>query len=176
MTGDGKQRHLVLVGLMGAGKTTVGERCAERLGRTFVDTDDVVEAVARRSVPELFAEAGEAAFRRLERDAVRDATASPAPTVIACGGGAVLDPENRRRICDTGTVVWLRASPTVLAERVDADGVERPLLVSRSSAATLERLAVVRAGAYEAVADAEVDTDGRTVDEVVDAVLEVYPT
>ena len=106
---------------MGAGKTTVGERCAERLGRAFVDTDDVVESVARRSVQELFAEAGESAFRRLERDAVRDATAAPAPIVIACGGGAVLDPENRRRIRQTGTVVWLRASPAVLAER-DAAG------------------------------------------------------
>jgi shikimate kinase len=175
MTSVATRRHLVLVGLMGAGKTTVGERCAERLGRAFVDTDDVVEAVARRSVQELFTEAGESTFRHLERDAVRDATASPAPTVIACGGGAVLDPENRRRIRETGTVVWLRAAPTVLAERVDADGVERPLLAPRSTVATLERLAVVRAAAYEAVADTAVDTDSRTVDEVVDAVLEVYP-
>lgn len=173
MTGDG-QRHVVLVGLMGAGKTTVGERCAERLGRPFVDTDDVVEAVARRSVQELFAEAGEATFRELEREAVRDATASPVPSVIACGGGAVLDPGNRRSLRETGTVVWLRATPSVLAQRVDADGVERPLLAPRGAVATLERLAVVRAAAYEAVADAAVDTDGRTVDEVVDAVLEVY--
>lgn len=159
---------------MGAGKTTVGERCAERLARPFVDTDDVVEATARRSVQELFAEAGESAFRALERDAVRDATASPAAAVIACGGGAVLDPENRRRLREAGTVVWLRATPAVLAQRVDADGVDRPLLASRGAVATLERLAVVRAAAYEAVADAVVDTDGRTVDEVADAVLEVY--
>jgi shikimate kinase len=174
VTGDGKH-HLVLIGMMGAGKTTVGERCAERLTRTFVDTDDVVEAVARRSVQELFTEQGEATFRQLERDAVRDATVSPAPAVIACGGGAVLDPENRRRMREAGTVVWLRAAPTVLAERVESDGVERPLLAPRSAVAMLERLAVVRAAAYQAVADAAVDTDGRTVDEVVDAVLEVYP-
>jgi shikimate kinase len=174
MTGDGKQRHLVLVGLMGAGKTAVGERCADRLSRPFVDTDDVVETMSRRSVQELFAEAGEAAFRKLERDAVRDATASPKPAVIACGGGAVLDPENRRRLRESGTVVWLRAVPSILAERVDADGTERPLLAPRGAVATLERLAVVRAAAYEAVADAAVDTDGRTIDEVADAVLEVY--
>jgi shikimate kinase len=174
VSGDGIRRHLVLVGLMGAGKTTVGERCAERLARPFVDTDDVVEATAHRSVPELFAEAGESVFRDLERDAVRDATASPSAAVIACGGGAVLDPENRRRLREAGTVVWLRAAPAVLAERVDTDGVERPLLAPRGAVATLERLAVVRAAAYEAVADAVVDTDGRTVDEVADAVLEVY--
>jgi shikimate kinase len=86
----------------------------------------------------------------------------------------VLDPENRRRLREAGVVVWLRAAPAVLAERVDADGVERPLLTSRSAVTALERLAVVRAGAYEAVADAVVDTDGRTVDQVADAVLEVY--
>jgi shikimate kinase len=174
MSDDGGRPHLVLVGLMGAGKTTVGERCAELLARPFVDTDDVVEAVARRSVNELFAEAGEAAFRELEQDAVRDVTASPVAAVIACGGGAVLDAENRRRLRAAGTVVWLRASPAVLAERVEADDAERPLLAPRGAVSTLERLAVVRAAAYEAVADAAVDTDGRTVDEAADAVLEVY--
>ena len=173
MSGDETRRHLVLVGLMGAGKTTVGERCAERLTRPFVDTDDVVEAMARRSVREIFAEEGESTFRALERDAVRDATGSPAAAVIACGGGAVLDPDNRRRLRATGTVIWLRADPAVLAERVDADGVERPLL-ARGAVATLERLAVVRAAAYEAIADAVVDTDGHTVDEVADEVLGVY--
>jgi shikimate kinase len=174
VSGDETRRHLVLVGLMGAGKTTVGERCAERLARPFVDTDAVVEATARRSVQELFSEAGESTFRALERDAVRDVTASPAAAVIACGGGAVLDPENRRRLREAGTVVWLRAAPAVLAERVDADGVARPLLAPRGAVATLQRLAVVRAAAYEAVADAVVDTDGRTVDEVAEAVLQVY--
>ncbi|MDQ6854587.1 MAG: shikimate kinase [Actinomycetota bacterium] len=176
MSGDGGRPHLVLVGLMGAGKTTVGERCAELLARPFVDTDDVITAISRRSVQELFAEAGESIFRELERDAVRDATASPDAAVIACGGGAVLDPDNRRRLRAAGTVVWLRASPAVLAERVDADDTERPLLAPRGAVSTLERLAVVRAAAYEAVADAAVDTDGRTVDEVADAVLEVYRT
>jgi shikimate kinase len=176
MSGDGGRPHLVLVGLMGAGKTTVGERCAELLARPFVDTDDVITAISRRSVQELFAEAGESTFRELERDAVSDATASPDAAVIACGGGAVLDPDNRRRLRAAGTVVWLRASPAVLAERVAADDTERPLLAPRGAVSTLERLAVVRAAAYEAVADATVDTDGRTVDEVADAVLEVYRT
>jgi shikimate kinase len=171
---DETRRHLVLVGLMGAGKTTVGERCAERLARPFVDTDDVVEAMARRSVRDIFSEEGESMFRALERDAVRDSTSSPAAAVIACGGGAVLDPDSRRHLRTSGTVVWLRAAPSVLAERVDADGAERPLLVPRGAVVTLERLAVVRAAAYEAVADVAVDTDGRSVDEVVDAVLEVY--
>ena len=107
-------RHLVLIGLMGAGKTTVGARCAELMQRPFLDTDQLVEANARMGVADIFRHHGEQQFRVLERDAVEDACASPTPLVIACGGGAVLDPANRRRLRDCGLVVWLRASPAVL--------------------------------------------------------------
>jgi shikimate kinase len=172
MSDDGSLRHLVLVGLMGAGKTTVGAACATRLARPFVDTDDIVEANTGMSVSEVFEHQGEAGFRELERRAVADACATPTPAVIACGGGAVLDGDNRRRLHRAGFVVWLQAPPATLIRRVK-DGSERPLLQGRGTA-TLERLAVVRAAAYEAAADAVVDTDSRTVPEVVDAVLEVY--
>lgn len=163
-------RHVVLVGLMGAGKTTVGERLAARLERPFVDTDELVVATAGRSVPELFADLGEAGFRALEHDAVADACSSPEPLVIACGGGAVLDPDNRRTITAAGVVVWLRATPAQLAERV-GDGDERPLLASGATIDTLVRLAAVRAPSYEAVADVVVDTDGLDPDAVTDRVL-----
>jgi shikimate kinase len=172
MTNDGPRRHLVLVGLMGAGKSTVGAACATRLARPFVDTDDVVEASTRMTVAELFAHEGETRFRELEHQAVVDACATPTPAVIACGGGAVVDADNRRRLHRAGVVVWLQAAPATLMARVKT-GSGRPLLDGRGTA-TLERLAVVRAAAYEATADALVDTDGRTVHEVVDAVLEVY--
>ena len=172
MSEDAARRHLVLVGLMGAGKTTVGAACATRLARPFVDTDDVVEANTGMSVAELFAHEGESRFRELERQAVVDACATPAPAVIACGGGAVIDGDNRRRLHQAGFVVWLQAAAATLMARVKT-GAERPLLDGRGTA-TLERLAVVRAAAYEATADALVDTDGRTVPEVVDSVLEVY--
>src|SRR6185312_9210730 len=88
-------KHLILIGLMGAGKTTVGKRCADRLDRSFVDTDDVVVSLAGMPVDEVFATFGEPRFRELERSAVGDVAASPAPLVIACGGGTVLDPDNR---------------------------------------------------------------------------------
>ncbi len=168
---DTASRHLVLVGLMGAGKTTVGERCAATLRRPFVDTDDLVEARTGRTVAELFGE-GEPTFRAAERDAVTDACASPAPLVIACGGGAVLDPDSRRRLRSAGFVVWLRAAPRVLAARVQADPVERPLLAREGRLATLTRLAETRAPAYEAAADVTVTTEGRNPDEVAAAVLE----
>lgn len=171
MTGGTAARHLVLVGLMGAGKTTVGRRCAERLGRGFVDTDELVEAVTGRSVAEIFATDGEGAFRELERTAVADACASPAPVVIACGGGAVLDPGNRDALGRRGFVVWLQAGSDELADRVGA-GEGRPLLRGGAARVQLERLSELRGELYAAVADVVVPTDGRDVEQVVDAVLQ----
>jgi shikimate kinase len=161
--------HLVLVGLMGAGKTTVGRRCAQRLNRSFVDLDELIMTHAAMPIEELWRERGEERFRELEREVVVDVCASPVPLVVACGGGTVVDAENRRRLRDAGTVVWLRAPTAVLAARVGNDA-SRPLLAGDPSGA-LERLSVVRADAYTAAADAVVDTDGRDVDEVADAVL-----
>jgi shikimate kinase len=168
------KRHLVLVGLMGAGKTTVGKRCAEHLGRAFVDTDDVVEAATGVSVAEIFERDGEARFRELERSAVADVCASPSPLVVAVGGGAVLDPGSRRALRETGFVVWLQASPAELGARV-GDTETRPLLGGANGAATtLARLAALRAPAYEDAADVTVDTEGSSVDEVARRVLEEF--
>lgn len=167
-------RHLVLVGLMGAGKTSVGRRCAARLRRGFVDTDDVVETRTGTTVAELFVTRGEDGFRALERDAVAEVVASPEPRVIACGGGAVLDPENRRLLRASGTVVWLRAAPATLSGRVGQQPGTRPLLAGGSPAATLEELAVARADAYTDAAHSVVDTDSRDQDEVADEVVRIF--
>lgn len=167
--------HLVLVGLMGTGKTSVGRACAQRLDRPFVDVDEQIETVAGRPVAEIFATDGEAAFRVLEHDALADVCASPAPLVVACGGGAMGDAANRRRVRAAGVVVWLTADPETLAARVGqgADRAQRPLLAGDDPpVATLERLASLRAPAYEAAAHVTVDTTGRTVDEVATLVLE----
>lgn len=166
-------RHVILVGLMGAGKTVVGRCCAERLGRELVDTDELVEAAAGVPITEIFAAEGEEGFRAREVQAVTDALAAPEPAVIACGGGVVLDPGNRRRLADGGFVVWLTAPPRLLAERVASDD-SRPLLSGRDPAEELARLTHVREPAYEAVADVVVDTDGRSPEEVTDAVLEAF--
>jgi shikimate kinase len=163
--------HLVLVGLMGAGKSSVGKRCAELLDRPFVDTDELVVATAGIPFDELWAAEGEQGFRVRERVAVADAAASPAPLVIACGGGAVIDADNRRVLRARGIVVWLEASPTVLADRLAGDE-SRPLLAGGDRATTLTRLADTRAAAYEAAAHVTIDTEGQTPDEVAAAVVE----
>jgi shikimate kinase len=171
--------HLILIGLMGVGKSTVGNQCARLLDRPFVDTDDLVEALAGMTVQEVFATQGETGFRRIESQVLADACASPVPAVIACGGGAVLDPFNRRRLQHAGTVVWLQAPAEVLAERVGT-GDGRPLLVGPGGAArarthvtaTLERLASLRESAYASTADVVVDTAGRSPEQVAVDVLE----
>jgi shikimate kinase len=172
---DASARHLVLIGLMGAGKTTVGRRCAEALGRAFVDTDDLVVAHAGAAVPEIFASEGEAGFRDRERAVVADVVASPEPLVIACGGGAMVDAVNRRAVRETGFVVWLTCAPDELATRVERDGTQtRPLLAGGPTTATLARLEGLRASAYEQAADARIVTDGRDVDAVAAMVLAAY--
>jgi shikimate kinase len=166
------RRHLVLVGLMGAGKSTVGAACAERLDRPFVDTDDQIVLRAAMPFDEIWRTGGEARFRELEREVVADVCASPVPLVIASGGGAIVDVDNRRRFREAGVVVWLRAPTAVLAARV-GDGATRPLLAGDPEGA-LARLGAARQDAYSASADAVVDTEDRAVDDVVDTVLAAF--
>jgi shikimate kinase len=171
--GSAPGRHLVLVGLMGAGKTTVGQRCAELLHRPFVDTDDLVVTAAGMPVDEIFSRLGEQEFRALERVAVADAAGSPTPLVISCGGGAVLDADNRRVLRAAGVVVWLTAPSAELASRIGPDR-SRPLLARGDATTTLERLSTLREPAYEAASHLQVDTEGRTPDDVATMVLEEY--
>ena len=162
---------------MGAGKTSVGERCAARLERGFVDTDDLVTTGTGMSIPEIFEHEGEVGFRTRERAAVADAVRSPEPLVIACGGGAMVDPENRRAVGGRGFVVWLDAAPAALAARVERDGLgSRPLLDGGPTTATLARLADTRQDAYAAAADVTIATDAKTLDAVTDEVLDVFAT
>ena len=168
-------RHLVLIGLMGAGKTSVGRRCAGALGRGFVDTDDVIRSTSGMTIPEIFEHDGESGFRRRERTAVAEVVASPDALVIACGGGAVVDPDNRRALRAVGFVVWLTADPNELAARVTADGVgTRPLLGGGPTTATLTRLADARQDAYAAAAHVSVVTDLLDLDAVTGAVLAAF--
>ena len=122
------RRHIVLVGMMGAGKTTVGREVAARLGRRMVDSDELIEARTGRTVREIFEQDGEAAFRVLETAALVDALHESEPVVVAAAGGVLMRDENRAALRRSGAVVvWLRADPAVLAERA-TQGTHRPLL------------------------------------------------
>jgi shikimate kinase len=149
--------HVLLVGMMGSGKTTTGRLLASRLGRVFHDSDEEIIARTKMTVPAIFAARGEAAFRAEERAVLAAAAASGPPAVIAVAGGAVLDPDSRRRIRRAGLVIWLRAAPHVLARRVGA-GLGRPLLDEEPHRA-LRLLEARRRPVYGAVADEVLDVD-----------------
>ncbi|MGI8758604.1 MAG: shikimate kinase [Acidimicrobiales bacterium] len=162
-------QHLVLVGMMGSGKTSVGTEVAERLGRAFLDSDDQVEARTGRTVREIFESDGEPAFRALEAEALTEALSRREPAVIAAAGGVVLDAGNRRQLKEAATVVWLRADPAVLATRVGSSD-HRPLL-GDDPLGVLERLEREREPLYREVADGVVDVGACSVDQAVESVV-----
>src|SRR5258706_11562254 len=145
---------VVLVGLPGSGKSAVGRRLAHRHGATFVDLDDVIEKAAGRTIPEIFADRGEAAFRALERQAVADlGTAHRGPdvrTVVATGGGAVIDPRNRRALYRGRVPAWLHVRPQVLAQRLRRSPNVRPLIVGRDPMGAIRDLVRDRDRFYSA--------------------------
>ena len=163
--------QVILTGFMATGKTEVGRRLARALGRPFVDTDGLVEAVAGRPIREIFALEGETRFRELEREAVIQACAVP-DAVVATGGGTLLDAENRRRLAAAGPIVCLSADPEIILRRV-GEGSDRPLLANGQGRpgglARIRALLAERAQAY-ALATHAVDTSTLTVDEVVERV------
>ncbi|MHB8296366.1 MAG: shikimate kinase [Acidimicrobiales bacterium] len=160
--------HVMLIGMMGAGKSTIGRELAERLGWGYRDSDEQVQVSTGHTVPEIFAARGEAAFRAEEAKALAQAVTSDVPTVISVAGGAVLDPDNRRVIRGAGRVVWLRARVETLAARVGS-GDGRPLLGDDPLGA-LRRLERDRRPVYAELADITVDVDDRQPGAVVDAV------
>ncbi len=139
-------RSIVLVGLMGAGKSTVGRRLARRLGLDFVDSDEEIERVADHSIAEIFDRFGEASFRDGERRVITRLISGP-PKVIATGGGAFINDETRRLILDRCIAIWLDADLDTLAERVSRrDG--RPLLKDKEPLPVLQELSVRRNPLY----------------------------
>ena len=157
--------------MMGAGKTTLGRRLARSLGRPFIDSDQQIESRTGRTVRQIFEADGEPAFRAIETDVLAEALDTTAPSVIAAAGGTVLSEVNRARMRDAGRVVWLRADPAVLADRV-RKGAHRPLLAD-DPMQTLRSLDAARRALYEEVADHIVETSGRAVDDVFAELLEL---
>lgn len=164
---------VVLVGMMGTGKSTVGALVAARLGRVLYDSDAMIEARQHKTVAELWEEGGEQAYRALETEALTEALGAAQPGVVAAAGGVVLAAANRtalQRVSERGgVVVWLRADPAVLAGRVHA-GDHRPLL-REDPVGTLRRLTAQREVLYAEVADRTLDIDELSADGVAGAVL-----
>jgi shikimate kinase len=163
---------IVLIGFMGAGKTTVGRLVARTAGRELVDTDDLVEQSTGLTVGEIFQREGEEGFRRREVVAIDRAIAVPS-RVVAVGGGAVLSADNRTALKQAGLLVYLRATPETLAGRL-AGVTDRPLLNAGDRVGRIRDLLVARGPIYETASDVAIDTDRRSADQVAAEVLDWY--
>lgn len=168
-------RSLVMVGLMGCGKSTIGRRLAARLDVPFVDADDEIERSAQKTIPEIFADHGEAYFRDGERRVIHRLLQS-GPQVLATGGGAYMNPETRATIRMAGIAIWLRAELPVLMRRVMKRD-NRPLLKVEDPENVMRRLMQTR---YPVYADADLTVESRDVphevivDEII-ATLDEHP-
>jgi 3-dehydroquinate synthase len=165
-----KNNNIFLVGLMGAGKTTIGRMLARRLGMNFADSDHEIEARTGASVPWIFEIEGEPSFRRREADMIRELTAGSG-LVLATGGGAVLNPESRRLLAERGTVIYLRASVNSILARTSHDK-NRPLLQTADPRRKLEDLTAQREPLYREIADIVIDTGRPNVQSMVQTILD----
>lgn len=166
-------RPLFLIGYRGSGKSTVARHLAQKWNVVAADSDDAVEQASGRSIGELFAES-EPKFRELERQIVALMCVG-GPMVASLGGGAILDASTRERIKEAGHVVWLTASSEDLAERIRADAStagRRPSLTSQGLYDEITEVLAARTPLYQECADVEIDTSGKTPDEIADEIAE----
>ena len=166
---------IVLVGLMGTGKTTVARLLAEHRHVELLDTDKLIEARDGRTVREIFEKSGEAAFRELESEVLLECLSRPGSPIIAGAGGVVVREQNRAALDDarnagTAVVVWLHARPEALAERT-AKGVHRPLL-DNDRVGTLTQMSEDRGPLYASVADIVIDVSDRSIESVVELLID----
>jgi shikimate kinase len=166
----GGNANVYLVGMMGAGKTTVGRMLARRLKLTFIDSDHEIEERCGVKIPVIFEIEGEAGFRSRELHAIDELTALGG-VVLATGGGAVLDPANRQHLAARGTVVYLRARPEDLFQRVRHDR-NRPLLATTDPLAKLRELYEERDPLYREIADIVIETGAQSVQVLAKLLLE----
>jgi shikimate kinase len=162
-------KSIVLIGMMGAGKSSVGRRLQRRTGLDRLDTDEIVARQFGISIPEIFETHGEQKFRDAETEALGK-LAPDRPTIIVTGGGIVLRPENVDRLKRLGTIVWLNAHETTLFERASRRNV-RPLLQNENPRTAFSELLHKRARLYESAADLQIDTSAMTHDEVAETIL-----
>ena len=163
--------NLYLVGFMGTGKSAVGRSVAQRLGYEFIDSDHEIERIEGRSIPEIFENDGEAAFRKMERTFVESGHAA-SRKVVSCGGGLVVQPGMLELVKSKGPVVCLLASPETIFERTSKSG-NRPLLKSGDPLTRIRELLAEREPMYRK-AGTEVLTDGRSINDIAAHVVRIY--
>jgi shikimate kinase len=164
--------NIVLIGIMGCGKSTVGRELQQRLGYRLVDMDHEIERIAGKPITAIFEEDGEECFREMETRLLRELAASPdQQRIISTGGGVIGREENRHMLRDLGYVVWLDAPPRVILERTGKSR-NRPLLLTQDPAEKLGKLMEQRAPLYQETASLKLDTAGLDSHEIATGILE----
>ncbi len=163
--------NIALIGFMGVGKTAVGKVLAEKLGRSFVELDSLIEQKAGKSIPDVFQQDGETAFRELEIEVTKEVSKGR-NLVIACGGGLVLNKINIDRLKQQSRIIYLTASLGVILKRVSGEAGERPLLKLASRALNVRELLGFRKPFYERAADITIDTSKLDIDSVAERIIE----
>ncbi len=168
---EGK-RNIYLIGFMGAGKSTVSSVLGRKTGIRVLEMDREIETDRRMSIPEIFEKYGEPCFRDLETDLLRKLDAE-SPAIVSCGGGAVLRERNVLLMKSIGTVILLDVSPEEVMKRLEGQVDHRPNLRGRFSPEGIRELQDLRREAYQSAADAVVDTNGKSADEIADRILDI---
>jgi len=166
----GMKTNIALIGFMGVGKTAVGKVLAEKLGRKFVELDSLIEQRVGKSIPDIFQQDGEMAFRELELEVTKEVS-KDRNLVIACGGGIVLNKINIDRLRQQSRIVYLTASPKVILKRVAGEEGQRPLLEVDSRALNIRGLLDFRKPFYERAADIVIDTSKLDIDSVAEQII-----
>lgn len=164
------QPNIVLIGFMGCGKSSVGRRLAALTGYRFVDTDELIVQSERRSIATIFAADGEARFREIERRVAGECIGL-CGIILSCGGGLILQAENRETLQKIGVVAWIDADPDVLFERATRSG-KRPLLQTPNPRETFDSLFNARRELYSAAADFRLDSTSLNHDQAAQALLD----
>jgi shikimate kinase len=169
---EGMPKNIVLIGLMGCGKSTVGRKLQGMLGYPLIDTDHVIEEKTGMTIPTIFARRGEQAFRELEGAILQELLAPGQPRrIIATGGGIVGRRANRKALSKLGYVVWLQAPVDVIIQRTSRNG-NRPLLQTADPRGKIEQLIKERSPLYHEIADLELETSGLETEEIACGLLE----
>lgn len=163
--------NIILIGFMGAGKTTVGKLLAKESGMQFMDTDERIVSEQKMSIPDIFAKYGEGYFRDLETDLLRKMQTDTKHAVISVGGGMPVREENRALLRSLGCVIYLSAAKQTILSRVKGDG-SRPMLNGDDLEARVEQLMKDREALYRQAAHVDVRTDGRSVYQVMQIILQ----